>query len=211
MQYDVSVAVVCILITTIHPQVGSEFKIQWLPAKLSNTWWVGHGPVHYGTYTASSLLDPMKVEKAYGYCASHCHCLQWPVQSCWWCYANLSFEGDLIEGRLILHGHVCVAEDVQIVCWSNYNDWYASHFSTDHWSVWEVRIMYEVEHRNGYQFGECEFWYYPLPRGVSEVCGEQILFQTLTILHHETQQCSAQQSLPLYHGFWIWSICFRSI
>jgi hypothetical protein len=50
--------------------------------------------------------------------------------------------------------------------------------------------------------------YYQIPEGLSEVCGEKILRQTLTNGHHLTHKHTVQQLLPFCNGFWFRSISY---
>ena len=62
-------------ITRIHLGVAPESNIMWLPATLQNTGWMDHRQVRHGTFKAIPILNPVDVKQAYGYSASHHHCL----------------------------------------------------------------------------------------------------------------------------------------
>jgi len=111
-------------------------------------------------------------------------CLQWHVPSHGWHCASFRREEDTIEGSLILRCEGCPPETVQILCRSHSNNQAASHFSAYLWSFAEVAIIQEVGQGDEYESGERDVQYYQIPGRSFEVCGERILHQTSTNLHH---------------------------
>jgi len=150
LELDTGVARPRLLIRWIHTQVASKSIIQRLPATLHNTGRVDHCQVCHGGFTAIPVLDPVDVEKAYYYSASHHYRLKWHVWSHGWHDASFGQEEDTMEGRFILCSDVCVAKAVQILYWSDSNDRYASDFGTDPCSFAEAAIVQEVGRGNRY-------------------------------------------------------------
>jgi len=140
IEFDTGVAWASLLITRIHPQVAQEFKIQSLPATLHNSGWMDHCQVHYGSFEAIPVLDPVDVETAYSYSPSSYHYVKWHVRSYGWWYASFSGEEHGMEGRLILRQGVRVPEAVQILCSSTSRVGFVSHSSVSSWSFPQVTI-----------------------------------------------------------------------
>jgi len=172
---DTGVAWVNLQITRINPRVAWESNRQRAPTILYNTGWVDYCQVCYGRFMAIPVLDPVDVKNTYNYSASPLHCLQWDVRWYGWCDVSFGQEEDPIEGRLILCHEVCVAEFIEILCWSYYYDRYAPHFGIYPWSFLAVAIVYKVGRGNGYKSWRRDFLHYPIPGGLSEVFEERIL------------------------------------
>jgi len=178
VEFDTGVASASLPITTIHLRVAQVSTSHRLPAFLPNTGWMDHHQVCHGSFKAIPILDPVDVNKAYRYSASHYRCLKWNVRSYGWRYVSFSEDEDSMERRLILRHEVYVTQAVQILCWSYSNDGYASHCSTHPWSFLEVAIIPEVGQRNGHWSWGQYFLHYPIQRSIPDVCGEWILCQT---------------------------------
>jgi hypothetical protein len=88
MEHDSGVAWADILITSIHPWVAQESKIQWLPAAPHNTTWMDHHHVCLGSVNTILVLHAMDVEKAYGSSASRHHCPHWDIRPYGWRYVS---------------------------------------------------------------------------------------------------------------------------
>jgi len=89
-----------------------------------------HCQIRHGSFEAILILDPVDVKEAYGHSASRYHSLKWHVWSYGWRYVSFSKEEDSVEWRLTLCREVSVTVAGQILCKSNSNDGYDSHFST---------------------------------------------------------------------------------
>jgi len=76
--------------TWIHSCVARYSTIRRLPATLHNTSWIDHHPVCHGHFKASPIVEPLDVEKAYGYASSCHHGLHWHVRSYGWHYVTSS-------------------------------------------------------------------------------------------------------------------------
>jgi len=116
-----------------------------------------------------------------------------------------------MEGRLILCLEVCVAEDVQNINWGYSYKRYATHFGTYSLSFLEIAIVWEVGQGNGYIYRQRDILYYPIIKGVYEVCAERILRWTLTFACYQIWMCTNQQSFLCHNGFNICSIIIRSM
>jgi len=116
-----------------------------------------------------------------------------------------------MEGRLVLRHKVSTSETVQIFCWSDCNDHYASHFRRCPRTFPEVAIFQDVEQGNGYWSSWRDIEYYPIARGHSEVGGEWILCETSMSVRHYTWQKTEQQFLLRRIDYLIWLISFWSI
>jgi len=127
--------------TGIHTRVASSPEIQWIPATIHNTGWMDDCQVCHGSIEVISILDPSDVEEAYSHIASRHDSVQWHVRSHGWRDASCSQEEDSMEGRLVLRCEVRSTEAVQILRWSDSNDWHASHFCTHPRSFLEVAIV----------------------------------------------------------------------
>jgi len=90
VELDTGVVWVRLLITRLHLRVAQESTIQWLQATLLNTGWMDHRQAGLGSVEAIPILDPVDVEKTYGYSASHHHSQQWCARSYGWRYASCS-------------------------------------------------------------------------------------------------------------------------
>jgi len=143
-----------------------------------------HHQVCHGSFEAIPILDPVDLEKVYSYSASCHHCLQWHVQSHGWRYSSFRSEEDTMEGRFIRRHKGCPPEPVHILCWSHSNHQSAAHIGAYPWSFPEVAIIQEVGYGNGYESWGRDVSYYPIPGRIFEVCGEWILHQTSTNVHH---------------------------
>ena len=177
-ELDTGVARACLPIAWIHPGVALKSKILRLPAALHHSGWVDCCQGCHGGFTAIPVLDPLDVETAYRYSASCHHCLQYHVWSHGWRDASFGQEKDTMEGGLILCCEVCAAQTVKLLNWSDSNDRYAPHFGSHPWSSPKVAILQAVGQGNGYQSWWREFLCYPIPGGLSELCGERILRET---------------------------------
>jgi hypothetical protein len=80
-QFDWGDASAGLLITIIQPQLAQESNIQWLLDTLHNTQWMDYCQLSRGSVNAIPAPDVVDVEKAYGYCASCEHCIQWQPKS----------------------------------------------------------------------------------------------------------------------------------
>jgi len=130
LEFDTGVAWVSPLITKIHLRVAAESKVLSIPATLDNTGWMDHCQLWNGSCEAIPTQDPVDVEEAYSHISSRYHSLPGHIGSDGWCYASLSIEEDIMQGRLVLRREVSATEAVQILYWIYSNDWYASPFST---------------------------------------------------------------------------------
>jgi hypothetical protein len=101
-----------LLITRIHMRVALESKTQWLLATLHNKGSMDYCLVHRWSVMPILVLDTVNVDMEYDYSTSCYYCIQRHVPSYRWCYASFSSEEDWMEGRLILHREVCIAEVV---------------------------------------------------------------------------------------------------
>jgi len=88
-----------LLFTGIHTRVASQPKIQWIPVAIQNPGWLDDCRVCHGSIEAISILDPLDVEEAYSYIASHYHSIQWHVTSHGWRDASFGQGEDSVEGR----------------------------------------------------------------------------------------------------------------
>ena len=140
-ELDTAVDSASLPIIRIHLQVALISTIRWLLASLYNTGWMAHCQLHPGRFEDILLLHPVDVEVAYGRIASHFHSLQYHIRSYGCLYATYSSEDDSIKGRLVLCWEVSVTADVAVLCWSEYNDSYASDFCTYPRSFPEVAIV----------------------------------------------------------------------
>jgi len=141
VEFNSGDAWVSLPITRIHLWVAQDSKIQLLPATLHRTWWMDHHQAWHGNFEEILILDPVDIEMAYGYSASHCHYLQWHVRSYGWRYLSFIWDEDWIEGRLVLRRSVCATEPVQLLCWSHFNACYVTHLCTHPWSMPKVAII----------------------------------------------------------------------
>jgi len=112
VEFDTVVAWVILPITRIHARVAQERIIYSLLATLHDTGSIDHCQVCSGCFNAIPILDPVDVDKAYGYAASHHHCLQWHVESYGWRYVSFGQDENPMEERHILCPEVCVTEAV---------------------------------------------------------------------------------------------------
>jgi len=116
VEFDTAVAAANILISRIHTRVAHESNIQSTPAALHNTGWMDNHQVCHGRFIAILILDLVDVEKAYGYPASHDHCVQWHVRLYGWCY------GAFAEKKTQWMGDFYFAMKV---AWQNLSTYYA--------------------------------------------------------------------------------------
>jgi hypothetical protein len=110
-----------------------------------------HRQLHHGSLKAISILDPVDVETAYSYSASHHHGTQSHVRSYGCRYASFGQREYPMEKSLILRCEECVTKAVQILYRSYCNDRPSSHFSTYPRSLLEATIVQEVGQGNGSQ------------------------------------------------------------
>jgi len=141
VEINIAVAWASLTLVRIHPRVAEESLTKWLLATLDDTGWMDHHLVHHGWFQGIPILQPVDVEKAYSYSASHYHCLQWHLQSYGWHFASFWQEEDSMDGRLILHREVCATDGVQTLCSRYSNHGYAWHYDTHPWSFLEVAIV----------------------------------------------------------------------
>jgi len=208
---DTRVASGSLPIARNHLWVPPESTIQSIPATLHNTESMDHHQVGDGSCEAIPILDPVDVKMTYCHIASWYHSPESHVQSYRWSYASFSKEADSIQGRFVLQCEVSTTEAVQILCWNYSNDGCASHFSTYPWSFPQAAIVQEVGQWNGYQSCGRDFVCYPIPRGISEVCGEWILCETRMCASDQTRKRTDQQSFPLCNSYRIRSMFHWSI
>jgi len=141
MGFDTRGAWACLLIMRSHPKLAQESEILWFPPTHHNTGWMDHRQVSYGSLEAIPILDPVDVEKSYGYSGSCHHCLQWHGWSYASRYASSSVAEESMEGWLTLRCEVCMTDAVKISCWSHSNQRYGSRFSPYLWFFPEVVII----------------------------------------------------------------------
>jgi len=70
---ETGVASASLPITSIRPRVAPTSKILWLPATLPNRGWTDHCQVHHARFQTIPILDPVDIEEACHYIASHYH------------------------------------------------------------------------------------------------------------------------------------------
>jgi len=128
VQLNTGVARARLPITEIHTRLAGKSKIHWLPATFHNSRWVDHCEVCHGNIEVILILDSVDVKEAYSDIASCYLSVQWHVPSYGWHNASFGYKEDSIEGRLVLRCEVSSTEAVQILRWSDSNDWHASHF-----------------------------------------------------------------------------------
>jgi hypothetical protein len=167
-------------ITTIDLWVAPKSKIQWLPATLNNTELMDYCQVRHGSLMAILILDARDIKVAYGHIACCYHSPQWYVRLYGLRYVRLGYNEAWMEGLLVLRCAASVSEAVPIICWSDSNVGYASHFCTYPWSFQELAIVSEVRQGNEYQFRGWDSQYNLINRCLSELYWEWILCQTLT-------------------------------
>jgi len=130
MELNTGVAQARLLITGIHTLVAPQSNIHWLLFTFHNTRWMDHCEVWHGSIEAILILDPLDVGEAYHRIASCYHIVQWHFGSHGRRDASFAYKENSMEARLVLCCAVSLTEAVQILCWSNSNDWHASHFCT---------------------------------------------------------------------------------
>jgi len=196
-----------------YHQPGSKAQIQQLPATLHNLGWMDHCEVCHGSVEAIPILDPVDVEEAYSYIASCYHSVKWYVWSQGWRDSIFGQEEVSMGKWLVLCREVSSTVAVQILHWSDSIDGHASHFCTYPGSFPEDAIVQNVGQKNGSHSWKRDIIYYPIPRGLSEVCGEWILCEASTCAGQYTQKLTKEHSYPLHNSFGIryiilWPIWF---
>lgn len=132
------------------------------------------------------ILDLVDVELASSYCVSCDYSVKFKVQTYGWYYVSFRYAEYWMNGRLLLNNEGCVTGAVLMLYGSYSNDRYALHSSTYSWSILDVAIIYPGGQQDGFQSWEWDLSYFPIRRGVCKVFGEQILCETLMIVHHST-------------------------
>jgi hypothetical protein len=162
------------------PRMASESKIRWILATIHNSGWMDDCQQCHGSIVAISILHPLDIEEAYSHIASCYHSVPGHVPSHGWRDVSFGQDQDSMEGRLVLRYEVRSTEALQELHRSDSNDGHATDFRTKTRFIKDVAIIYKVGHGNGYQSWWWDILHYTIPRCLSEVCGEWILFPTLT-------------------------------
>ena len=88
---------------TPNTATTSHYSQHRMSGQMLSMWW---------RFRSIPVLDPVDVETAYPYFASHHHCPHWHVWYHWQRNESFGQEADLMEGRLILCSEVCTVEAV---------------------------------------------------------------------------------------------------